>query len=142
MGDPASQTPLTDGCSPLQNQGNLFFGHPVLMVARGNCTFIEKWQNAQDGGWGGILVVDGPNDTLDGVGLFPTADEPTLIPLSRISYSAAADIRRGAAFFTIPPIEMRVSWTLTPPQPVPEPSSLALCAIGAMVIAVRRRRRA
>jgi hypothetical protein len=141
FGDPASQTPLTDGCPSLQNQGTLFSGNPVLMVARGNCTFTQKWQTAQFGGWGGSLVVDGPDDTLAGVGLIPTADEPTLIPLFRITAATAADIRRGAAFVTVPRVEMRVSWTQTPPQPVPEPSSLTLCAIGTMLIAVRRRRR-
>src|SRR5262245_32264812 len=55
IGEPASQTPLTDGGSPLLND---FSDQPVLMVARGPCTFLQKWQSAEQGGWGGILVVD------------------------------------------------------------------------------------
>src|SRR5262245_32192959 len=51
IGDPASQTPLTDGCSQLLND---FSDRPVLMVARGTCTFLQKWQSAEHGGWGGV----------------------------------------------------------------------------------------
>lgn len=146
FGDPATQTPLADGCDPL---GNSFSNHPLLIVARGGCSFLQKWQVAQNGGWGGVLVAEtDPASPVAGSAFGASLDVFT-VPFLRVTSEVAGEIRRGSTFPDdqtgtrgIPWLEIEVSWSLTPPPPppVPEPSSLVLAGIG-LTLAARRLRR-
>jgi hypothetical protein len=145
-GEPATQSPLADGCVPNTNP---YSNDPVLLVSRGGCSFLQKWQVAQNGGWGALLVAE----TTDGlpvgpVGLVPSSDQFT-IPLLRITHEVASEIRRGSSFPDdrdgargIPWVEIQVSWSLDPPPPpIPEPPLLSLIGIGSALVAARVRRR-
>jgi hypothetical protein len=150
LGEPAAQTSaLTDGCSPLSNP---FSNDPVLMVARGNCAFADKWAYAENGGWGGLLIVEAPGSPVAASAILPGTPNFTT-PMTRITADVAAEIRRGSTsadtpgVLSFPWIELRVTWSLTPPpppppppEPVPEPSTLALLAAGAGLLAARKRR--
>ena len=75
------QGDLRDGCTFIANATERPPGRPV-MVARGGCTFSEKWAFAQSQGWGGIMVVNDAPGPVGVAGLIPLPVEPTIAFMS------------------------------------------------------------
>lgn len=81
---------LADGCEPFANPASLV--GRLLLVNRGNCTFVQKAINAQAAGAAGLLIA---NNTA---GLFsPSGSAPTVtIPVFGITQSLGAQLRAAA----------------------------------------------
>ena len=59
---------LKDGCSSIGlGPGQSVFR--AVMVARGGCTFSQKWAFAESAGWGGIMVVNEAPGSVGPVGI-------------------------------------------------------------------------
>jgi hypothetical protein len=139
--------PLVDGCGPISPGFPFTF---IAIVARGNCAFANKWNNAETGGAGGILVAEtDPNALIGGIA-FPDPFLPVLtIPFMRVTAQVEIDLRDPSDIIQdgvlllnadSPFVEMRVSWT-PDVESIPEPASLALLMIGVAAVATLRRQK-
>ena len=145
---PALQPPLGDGCGgPISTDYHAAGLADSAMVARGPCTFGQKWMNAEAGGMLGLLVAETSAGPIGGVGLVPMSGVEPTIPLFRVTQAVAAEIRTGSPIVNDPRgpmvhtalIEMVVHWTPIS-TPVPEPPTLLLLIIGLGMIAGAGRR--
>jgi len=148
---PASLNPGCDAGLP-------GFDIPVprtAMLVRGTCAFLTKWENAEAGGYSGVLLENNNPGPPIPIGLGPSTNEPT-IPFFMITQDVANEIRTGSRRYFFdgslapfpfdrfdPIIQMQVTWTprATPLDPAPEPPSIVLMALGGTFIAVRRCRK-
>jgi hypothetical protein len=132
---PAQLTALSDGCSPpYYNPGK------VVIVARGNCSFSERWQELEGAGYTGVLLQNNvPGILTSGIGLLPVpagTTEPT-IPFMMITQEVANELRSGSRGYDLsfngdgrlylPIIQMYVTWTpLTNPDTENPPLDLGI----------------
>jgi hypothetical protein len=155
--DPTQLGALIDGCAP--GFGQLAGDISVAMIARGNCAFSTKWENAEAAGYPGVLVENNVPGAPGGIASVAGTFEPT-VPFFLISQDVADEIRTGSRGYLFdgtrdnislyyPLVSMSVRWTppsigeppVEPPvETVPEPSSMLLSFIGAGGVALARRR--
>ena len=154
--DPSQLGALVDACAP--GFGRYQVGDLIAMIARGNCSFSTKWENAEAAGYPAVLVENNVPGPVGGIAPVPGAFEPT-IPFFLITQAVAQEIRTGSKGYLLdgspvndhffPLVQMRVTWTppsigdppVEPPvETVPEPSSMLLSLIGAAGVALARRR--
>lgn len=148
--DPSQLGDLSDACAPDQLLG---FGGHIAMIARGSCAFTTKWENAQTGGFSGVLVENNVPGPVAGFASLASTTSLT-IPFFLISQAVADQIRTGTVGYLLdgrrdgnlyfPAVVMSVSWTPPPetpvdPEPVPEPSTILLTLLGLGCLIVRRR---
>lgn len=81
-----------DGCEPLANPLTLV--GRIVLVDRGNCTFVQKALNAQNAGAAGILVANNVSFGLPGMG---GTDPSIVIPAFGITQAMGAAIRAAGA---------------------------------------------
>jgi hypothetical protein len=152
LGDnPANLATLNLGC----DAGFFEVVPRTVMLARGTCSFLTKWENAVAGGYSGVLLENNNPGPPIPIGLGPSTNEPT-IPFFMITQDVANEIRTGSRRYFFdgslapfpfdrfdPIIQMQVTWTprATPLDPAPEPPSIVLMALGGTFIAVRRCRK-
>ncbi|KAI9502206.1 hypothetical protein GGI25_003344 [Coemansia spiralis] len=70
---PVDSTGSVEGCAPYTNK----YSNQILLIKRGNCTFVEKAAYAQDAGAAGVMVYNYDSDLMS-----PTSESPNVtIPL-------------------------------------------------------------
>lgn len=88
---------ISDGCTtPFANAGAVS-GH-IAVIERGNCTFVQKVDNAQNAGAVGVVIVDNVAEPLFTMG---GTDSSITIPSFLITSSDGANIENAMATSTV-----------------------------------------
>ncbi|KAJ2297954.1 hypothetical protein IWW54_006709, partial [Coemansia sp. RSA 2705] len=93
---PTDSAGSVEGCAPFESD----YTGKIIMVQRGNCTFVEKAENAQGAGAAGVLVYNSADELMSPTSVSPNVTIPLVIIKGDDGRFILDELKSGAVVLT------------------------------------------